>query len=588
MEIRECCFRTIPEKGRRLVWEITHTCYFGCDYCFQAQKRVRNPTRVLSEKDIFTICHTLPDLDVTEVLITGGEIFHVSEIIDLVCTALTSLNIPYSFSTSMLTNSAFVDRLLSYDPRSVNISFDPEALNRTRVYTNHLKSVENLLQKTETTGVEIKATGVIHSINFMNYEKYLEDIMQLCEKYESLKAVYITNPYDIGYIKSNIRLKKPLLDDIVKKTMNIESDKIKLINFPLFNKSLQKCPASKFIHLEPTGNLYPCHLLSNLSNDNYYMMGNILNEKSNIILDNLNSFAKQIDEAIDDYKRNTPRCNTCKSRVKCGGGCIAEIVAAGNMMEPQLICKHIPYPDKDLHKVYFTNSYSLYDGKNSDLTQDEEDKIKEYVFANIKKQQHDLAHSYDHVISVVQVARMIAKREKANLRIVTAASYFHDFSPRRKLIFEGHTKLSASYAIKFLRSIGFAELELEDIYKCIDTSTYGAAEQGHKPLSKEAQIVRDADLLDAIGARGIARVFAFASAHNCETLGKVEWDIDNPPKKKMSLVGPDPSPIYHFFSKLLWVRNHMATPYGRKLADRRHKVMVRFLKEYKHEMEVSR
>jgi hypothetical protein len=63
MEIRECCFRTIPEKGRRMVWEITHSCTFCCDYCFQAQKRVRNPTRVLNEKDIVAICRTLPKLD---------------------------------------------------------------------------------------------------------------------------------------------------------------------------------------------------------------------------------------------------------------------------------------------------------------------------------------------------------------------------------------------------------------------------------------------------------------------------------------------------------------------------------------------
>jgi len=444
-----------------------------------------------------------------------------------------------------------------------------------------------LLSESEAKNVEVKITGVVHNNNYLNYDKYLKKIVDLCDNYESLKSVYITNPYDIGYIKDNIRLKKASLEDIVKKTKKIDLEKIKLINFPLFNKSLQKCPASKFVHLEPTGNLYPCHLLSNFSNDNYYMMGNILKEKTEIILENLNSFAKQIDEAIEEYKNVTPLCNTCKSRLTCGGGCIAEIISAGNMIEPQLFCHFIPYPDKDLHNVSFSNGNSLFDNEPSnDLSKEEESQIKEYVFSNIKKQQHDLAHSYDHVMSVVKVARKIAKKEKANLRVVTAASYFHDFSPRRKLIFDGHTKLSASYAIKFLKSIGFTELELEDVYKCIDTSTYGAAELGHNPLSIEAQIVRDADLLDAIGARGIARVFAFASAHNCETLGKVEWDINDPPKKNMSLVGPDPSPIYHFFSKLLWVKDYITTPTGKKLSERRHNVLVAFLKDYKNDMDV--
>ena len=79
------------------------------------------------------------------------------------------------------------------------------------------------------------------------------------------------------------------------------------------------------------------------------------------------------------------------------------------------------------------------------------------------------------------------------------------------------------------------------------TSSYGAENIGHIPESIEAKCVRDADWLDAIGARGIARVFAFGSAHGCAELGKVKWDIDNPVKKRMSRIGPDPSPIYHFF-----------------------------------------
>ena len=107
----------------------------------------------------------------------------------------------------------------------------------------------------------------------------------------------------------------------------------------------------------------------------------------------------------------------------------------------------------------------------------------------------------------------IAKKEGAKLRIVTPAAYFHDFEPRRKLIYESHTEYSAQHAVAFLKTIGFTEEELNQIYPCIITSSYGAAELGHVPISTEAKCVRDADWLDAIGARGIARVFAFGAAH---------------------------------------------------------------------------
>jgi uncharacterized protein len=108
---------------------------------------------------------------------------------------------------------------------------------------------------------------------------------------------------------------------------------------------------------------------------------------------------------------------------------------------------------------------------------------------------------------------------------------------------------------------------------------------GFFPFTKEAEIVRDADWLDAIGSRGIARVFAFAASNNCETLGTVDYDIDSPPKLKMSLVGTDPTPIYHFFSKLLWVKDKLCTKTAKELGEERHTVLVNFLRNYKREME---
>lgn len=75
--------------------------------------------------------------------------------------------------------------------------------------------------------------------------------------------------------------------------------------------------------------------------------------------------------------------------------------------------------------------------------------------------------------------------------------------------------------------------------------------------------------------------------HQCEELGAVEWSLDPPEKLTMSLIGPDPSPIYHFFSKLLWVKDGMATETGRQMATIRHDRMLKFLRDYKLEMEIE-
>ncbi len=534
--------------------------------------------------DLFAICNKLKELEINDVLLTGGEIFFSKDILNELCSNLKEQNITLSFSTAFISKKDFINQLFSYKPKSLNISFDPEYIGGTKLYKNNLKDVEYILQMAELNDISIKITGIINKGNFKNYDNYVKDITILIDKYKYLSSVYLTNPYDIGYLKMSLRVsydkQKKIYDDVIK----LENNKIKLVNFPRFNSRLQKCQAAKYyIHMEPNGNIYPCHLFANYNKDVFFM-GNILNDSIKDIATNLNMFQNQIDDSINDYKKEFPECIECKSKADCYGGCLAEVISIGQLIEPQFVCKNIPYPKNEYYKPPEENFLNFQDTP-SDLLQSELSIIDEYIRSNIRKQQHDLAHGYDHIKSVVKLSRFLAQEEGANLRIVTAAAYFHDFAPRRKLIFESHTKLSANLAVDFLKRKGFNDNELKEIYLCIDTSSYGASELGFYPMSLEAKIVRDADWLDAIGARGIARVFAFGAAHGCETLGEVEWDIDEPIKKRMSMVGPDPSPIYHFFSKLLWIKDNIITESGKKIAEIRHKRLCEFLKNYQNEMD---
>ena len=217
-----------------------------------------------------------------------------------------------------------------------------------------------------------------------------------------------------------------------------------------------------------------------------------------------------------------------------------------------------------------------------DLTAEQEARIREFVRAKLKNA--DIAHGFDHVEYVVNLARRIALSEGANLRIVLPAAYFHDLVSRGEVeSFDLHTGESAALAMQFLTEMGFSAAEIHEIGEVIMASSYESHLKGSEPASLEAKVVRDADWLDSMGARGIARVFAFAGHYGCPEMGKVDWEPEKPEKLEMSVSGPDPSPIYHFFSKLLWLRDLMQTEAGRMEAEKRHQFMLEFLKRYKAE-----
>jgi uncharacterized protein len=97
-------------------------------------------------------------------------------------------------------------------------------------------------------------------------------------------------------------------------------------------------------------------------------------------------------------------------------------------------------------------------------------------------------------------------------------------------------------------------------------------------------VLRDADWLEAIGAHGIARVFAFAGHYNVP-LTFVDRDPERPPRLPTQDNQPDPSAFHHFYSKLLWVKDGLLTEPGRQEGERRHRFLVAFLKEYRAERE---
>ena len=160
---------------------------------------------------------------------------------------------------------------------------------------------------------------------------------------------------------------------------------------------------------------------------------------------------------------------------------------------------------------------------------------------------HDAAHS----MRVYQNALRIAQSEPAgDTEIISLAALLHDADDHKLF----HTENNAN-ARKFLAEHHVEKAE--EIIAAIRSVSF-SQNRGKRPETLEGKIVQDADRLDAIGAVGIARTFAFGGEHG------------------RSLA----SSIQHFYDKLLLLKDEMNTSAARKIAEERHAYMIGFLKEY--------
>jgi len=126
---------------------------------------------------------------------------------------------------------------------------------------------------------------------------------------------------------------------------------------------------------------------------------------------------------------------------------------------------------------------------------------------------------------------------------------------------------------------------LARVMEIVATLSFGG---GNRPpmTTLEGRVVQDADRLDAIGAIGIARAFAFGGSR-----GRALHDPDQPPRTyadKAAYRASDSSTINHFHEKLLLLQEQMHTATGRRLAAARHAYMRAFLAEFAAEWDGER
>lgn len=122
----------------------------------------------------------------------------------------------------------------------------------------------------------------------------------------------------------------------------------------------------------------------------------------------------------------------------------------------------------------------------------------------------DPAHDLLHVKRVVKIAREMALKERAELEVVIPAAWLHDIVnlPKDHKDRKSASKMAAAEAISFLNKIGYPAKYFPGIVHAIEAHSFSS---GIVAETIEAQIVQDADRLDALGAIGLARLFAISA-----------------------------------------------------------------------------
>lgn len=184
----------------------------------------------------------------------------------------------------------------------------------------------------------------------------------------------------------------------------------------------------------------------------------------------------------------------------------------------------------------------------------------------------DASHDMAHVRRVYYNAMEILKAyPEANQKRIILAVALHDVEDK-KYTNEQSTHVMTAVFNEF----HVTEEEQAMIRTIIDQVSFSG---GKEAVSLEAQIVQDADRLDALGAIGIARTFAFGGAKGRGLYNHQEVEAI---RKGDKIVNG--SSITHFYEKLLLVKDRMNTTEARKLADERHLFMEQFLQQFYKEI----
>jgi len=208
---------------------------------------------------------------------------------------------------------------------------------------------------------------------------------------------------------------------------------------------------------------------------------------------------------------------------------------------------------------------------------------KTAIYAKQKLSGEGSGHDFWHVYRVWKMAIYLAKKEKADLFVIQLAALLHDIADWK---FNDNDKEGSILSKKWLQKLKVDQGIINQVCHIIDEISFKGAGVKNKIKSIEGMVVQDADRLDALGAVGIARTFAYG--------GYKQREIYNPDKKYKlhktfsSYKKSQNASINHFYEKLLLLKDLMNTKTAKKIAQHRHKIMEQYLSEFYQEWEAKK
>lgn len=203
-----------------------------------------------------------------------------------------------------------------------------------------------------------------------------------------------------------------------------------------------------------------------------------------------------------------------------------------------------------------------------------EERFKACLFEHA---QFDAGHDLQHIQRVVLSAKKLAMQENADLQVVVPAAWLHDcvIVPKDSPLRKQASKLAADQAIEHLSQMGYPAECFPAIHHAIHAHSFSA---GIPPETLEAQIVQDADRLDALGAIGMARCLMLGGS-----MGRALYHPEDP----FGLHREHDDLTYtidHFYLKLFKLPGQMHTQAAREEGERRVVVMRGFLEQLGREV----
>lgn len=190
-------------------------------------------------------------------------------------------------------------------------------------------------------------------------------------------------------------------------------------------------------------------------------------------------------------------------------------------------------------------------------------------------------HDWFHVERVWKTAKFLAEKENADFFVVEMAALLHDIADWK--LNGGDEKAGLRKVEDWLVERRVAKEEKAHILFIIDNMSFSKEMEGKKINTVEGFVVQDADRLDALGAIGIARTFAYGGKHSRPlydpAVAPKSFDDFEEYKKYKT------TSLNHFYEKVLFLKDRLNTQAARELGEKRHAFVEGYLKQFLEEWE---